>query len=126
MTQLLQAFVPPRAFDASRDGSRLAVVQGNALVVCELPACTGPRELQMADGRGLGRIRWTADERSVALLDGASMNLIAHPLDGRRAYPLTQFTSGTITDFAWSPDGTRLAIARAQTTNDIVMFKGVR
>lgn len=89
-------------------------------------ACTSQRELPLPEGRGLGRIRWTADGRSVALLDGASMNLIAQPLDGRPAFALTQFTSGTITDFAWSPDGTRLAIARSMTTNDIVMFKGIR
>ena len=65
-------------------------------------------------------------EAWVDWLDGASMNLIAQPLDGRPAYPLTQFTSGTITDFAWAPDGTRLAIARSMTTNDIVMFKSFR
>ena len=29
-------------------------------------------------------------------------------------------------DFAWSRDGKRLAIARSVTTNDIVLFKGLR
>ena len=33
---------------------------------------------------------------------------------------------GTITDFAWSRDGKRLAISRSVTTNDIVLFKGLR
>ena len=31
-----------------------------------------------------------------------------------------------VADFAWSRDGTRLAIARATVTNDIVLFKGLR
>lgn len=48
------------------------------------------------------------------------------PLDGGSPRALTQFKDGIIEDFAWSPDGTRLAIARAMTTRDIVMFKGIR
>jgi hypothetical protein len=31
-----------------------------------------------------------------------------------------------IDDFAWSRDSTRLAIARSTTTNDIVLFKGLK
>jgi len=30
------------------------------------------------------------------------------------------------TGFAWSRDGKRLAISRATTTNDIVLFKGLK
>ena len=50
------------------------------------------------------------------------------PADRWKApYQLTHFTDGrTITDFAWSHDGKRLAIARSVTTNDIVLFKGLR
>jgi hypothetical protein len=54
-------------------------------------------------------------------------NLWGLPIDGRAPYPLTQFADGrTITDFAWSHDGKRLAIARSLTTNDIVLFEGLR
>jgi hypothetical protein len=39
----------------------------------------------------------------------------------------THFADNRImNDFAWSRDGTRLAIARATVTNDIVLFKGLR
>jgi hypothetical protein len=39
---------------------------------------------------------------------------------------LTDFTDRTIVDFVWSRDGKQLAIARASTTNDIVLFKGLK
>jgi hypothetical protein len=48
------------------------------------------------------------------------------PLDGGAPRQLTHFADRTIADFAWSRDGTRLAVARATVTNDIVLFKGLR
>jgi hypothetical protein len=48
------------------------------------------------------------------------------PLDGSPPYQLTHFTGRSIVDFAWSRDGKQLAVARASTTNDIVLFKGLR
>ena len=72
-------------------------------------------------------------ERDVGLLLGwelvppATTNLWIQPLDGKAPRQLTHFTDGrTIADFAWSRDGKRLAIARSTTTNDIVLFKGLR
>jgi phosphopantetheinyl transferase len=45
------------------------------------------------------------------------------PLDAGRPH----FADGrTITDFSWSHDGTRLAVARSVTTNDILLFQGLR
>jgi Tol biopolymer transport system component len=48
------------------------------------------------------------------------------PLDGGAPRQLTQFTDRRIALFAWSPDGTRLAVARAAETSDIVLLKGLR
>jgi hypothetical protein len=49
------------------------------------------------------------------------------PIDGKTPYQLTKFTDGrTITDYAWSRGGKRLAISRSVTTSDIVLFKGLR
>jgi hypothetical protein len=39
---------------------------------------------------------------------------------------LTKFTDKTIRDFAWSPDGKRLAIPRGTSLADIVLIKGIR
>ena len=55
-----------------------------------------------------------------------AMNLIVQPVDGTRPYPLTQFNDRTINDFAFSPDGKRLAISRSVAAHDIVLFKGFK
>jgi len=39
---------------------------------------------------------------------------------------LTHFSSGDVLEFAWSADGARLAIVGATTTNDNVLFRGLR
>jgi hypothetical protein len=42
-------------------------------------------------------------------------------------HQLTHFNDDRIiTDFAWSRDGKRLAVARSRVTSDIVLFKGLR
>jgi hypothetical protein len=66
------------------------------------------------------------DDRGVAYIDAALSNLWVQPFDGKAPYQLTHFTDRIIEDFAWSHDGKRLAIARTTTTNDIVLFKGLR
>jgi hypothetical protein len=52
--------------------------------------------------------------------------LLIQPLDGKPPHQLTHFTDRTGTDFVWSRDGKRLAIARSTTTNDIVLFTGLK
>jgi hypothetical protein len=60
-------------------------------------------------------------------VDGTGSNLTLEPLDGEPPRQLTHFTVGpVIFDFAWSHDGKRLAIARTTTTNDIVLFRGLK
>jgi len=78
-------------------------------------------------GQG-GRIRWTPNGRGVAYVrDRPHSNIWVQLLDGAAPRALTSFTDGReILDFAWSRDGTRLAIARATTTTDIVLFKGLQ
>lgn len=75
---------------------------------------------------GHRRMRWLPDRSGIVVKDAANMNLIVQPLDGTPAYQLTHFTDRDILDFAWSHDGKRLAITRATTTNDIVLFKGLK
>ena len=75
-----------------------------------------------------GSIRWTHDNQTVAYVNvQPKPNIWLQPLDGSAPRQLTHFTDGRqIPDFAWSQDGSRLAIVRATSTTDIVLFKGIR
>ena len=73
------------------------------------------------------RLRFTPDGRGLTYADAAETNLWVQPIDGGAPRQLTRFTDGKkIARFAWSPDGKQLALARAVTTSDIVLLKGVR
>jgi len=97
----------------------------DVVLICDLPACTNRRTVNatLADRP----LRWTPDGRGVAYIDGATQrNIWVQPLDGGAPRQLTHFTDRNVAAFAWSRDGTRLAVARATVTNDIVLFKGLR
>jgi Tol biopolymer transport system component len=95
------------------------------LVLCGLPTCTDVRTLSLPFG-GAGRIRWMAGGSAVAFLDQSGTNVWMQPLSGGEPSQVTDFDDGqTITDFAWSRAG-RLAVARASTSSDIVLFKGLK
>ena len=102
----------------SRDAQNQPVV-----LICDVPACANRRTLNVPGDH----LHWTPDGRGVAYIDDATRrNIWVQPLDGGARRQLTRFTDRTIGDFAWSRDGTRLAVARATVTNDIVLFKGLR
>ena len=99
---------------------------GPAVVVCEVAACASPRRL---DRSFFGfPARWAPDGHAIAFVQrGPGYNIWLHPLDGSPPRQLTHFTDNRdILDFAWSRDGKRLAIVRATTSTDIVLFKGLR
>jgi serine/threonine protein kinase/Tol biopolymer transport system component len=126
-----------RTHDISADGQSLAFVSVDAkghfeLVVCQLKDCTSQRRLTPAGlvvsvGQG-GRVRWTPDGKGIAYVkEQPQSNIWVQPLDGSAPRQLTTFNDGReILDFAWSRDGKRLAIARATTTTDIILFRGVK
>ena len=124
--QFVNQWVSNRGLDASRDGKLLLLRTrdgGRAyLLVCGYPACGNRRPLSSAGGIA----RFMPDGRGV-VCDCGGGNLRVLPLDGRPEYQLTHFTdTRPIVDFAWSSDGRRLAVSRATTANDIVIFKGLR
>ena len=97
------------------------------VVVCDFPACAARRSLMTPANLAAVGLKWMPDSRTVAYIDTTLSNVWGLPIDGKAPYQLTKFTDGrTITDFAWSRDGKRLAISRSVTTNDIVLFKGLR
>jgi serine/threonine protein kinase len=119
------------SFDVSPDGASLAFVSlkdgSAALIVCALPACV-PRTVPTAANFGPAPLRWMPDGRAIAYVDSKTqLNLWAQPMDGGPAHLLTHFDDGhTIANFEWSRDGRNLAISRAVTNSDIVLFKGLQ
>ena len=67
-------------------------------------------------------VRWSPDSRSLAYLDCADgvSNIWVQKLDGRPR-KLTDFRSGHITTFDWSPDGTELAWITRSQVSDVVL-----
>ena len=69
--------------------------------------------------------RWSPDSKSltVAMQDrGGVSNLWAIPMNGSTRVPLTHFGDQIITNFAWSPEGDRLACLRVSSGSDVVLF----
>jgi len=67
--------------------------------------------------------RWSPDGRALAYVDcaGGVANIWLQPLDGGPPRRLTNFTSGHIDTFDWSPDGTRLAWITTTRASDVVV-----
>jgi serine/threonine protein kinase/sugar lactone lactonase YvrE len=68
--------------------------------------------------------RWSPDGKSIVFVkdDGKKENLYQMPLGGGAAKPLTNFNDGSIANFAWSPDGTRIVLTHYLQTRDVVLL----
>jgi len=107
----------------SRDGRRLLLNSPDGAEVCDLPTCADRIPVQTA---GPTR-RLLPDGKGVAYVDNARSNIWVQPVDGGKPYQLTRFTDRRqIGDFAWSYDGSRLAITLLSTPTDVVLLKGLR
>ena len=72
-----------------------------------------------------GRLyRWSPDGKSIVFVkdEGKKENLYVLPLGGGEPKPLTNFTDGSIANFAWSPDGTRILLTHYLQTRDVVLL----
>jgi dipeptidyl aminopeptidase/acylaminoacyl peptidase len=126
--------VGQRTVDVSPDGRTLAfgVVdrqKGLDLFVCALPACTNRRRILAPTIASDSRVRWKPDGSAFAYIPSgrSAANLWIMPLDGAVPYQFTHFRDDYLaSDFAWSRDGQRLAIARGKRTSDLVLFRGLR
>jgi Tol biopolymer transport system component len=117
----------PGGLDISQDGRWIAY-QGfddrnrPATIVCDVATCMSRRILPP-----LTRPRFTTDGKAIGYLGAQGTNIWLQPVDGGPPRQLTHFAEDgrTIWDFAWSANGKRLAVGRALTTNNIVMFQGL-
>jgi len=74
-------------------------------------------------------VRWSPDGRSLNYLrdtQGGVTNLWSLPLDDKPPKQLTEFKADQIYNFAWSPDGKQLVLARGTTTSDVLLIKDFR
>ena len=69
--------------------------------------------------------RWTPDGKSVAYIvtEKGISNIWSHPIAGGEPSRLTNFTTASIYNFAYSPDGTRIYLARGQQIRDAVLIR---
>jgi Tol biopolymer transport system component len=57
--------------------------------------------------------KWSPDSKSVTYTDrNKGWNLMRQPIAGGEPAQVTRFTEGVTTNFAWSPDGARIAVVR--------------
>ncbi|HYX70582.1 MAG TPA: protein kinase, partial [Terriglobales bacterium] len=70
-------------------------------------------------------LRFAPDDSAVYFIvsPGSVSNLWLQPVAGGEARPVTHFTTDQISDFGWSPDGKRFAIARQSYSWDGVLIR---
>jgi len=108
------------AFDySSPQGNKLAVIPfsgGPPVRTFDYPGSPTP---------GYPVLHWTLDGRELTfLLDKQGVtNIWSQALDGGPPRQLTSFPSGLIYNFAWSPDGKQIAIARGSHSEDVILIR---
>ena len=76
-------------------------------------------------GHGKNVLQWTPDGKAIsyAVLRTNVSNIWRQPIDGSPAFQVTDFTEDRIFNFAYSPDGLKLALARGTFNRDAVLIK---
>lgn len=85
-----------------------------------------PVPIQYPHFFGKETIQWTPDGNAinfVAFTDGAS-NIWRQAIDASAPIRVTNFETGLIFNFAYSPDGTQLALSRGSAARDVVLIRG--
>jgi Tol biopolymer transport system component len=70
-------------------------------------------------------VRLTPDGKSVAyaVSENGVDNIWLQPLDGSTGQQITNFSSDSIREFHWSPDGKNLGILREKSESDVVLLQ---
>lgn len=67
---------------------------------------------------------WSPDGKSLTFINRNGVDNIWNlSVETKKETPLTEFTSGNITNMAWSNDGKRLFIARSIINSDLILIK---
>lgn len=72
--------------------------------------------------------RWTPDGQALTYIVTRKNvgNVWSQPITGGEPQPLTDFTSGSIYNYAFSADGSRLYVARGNQIRDAILIKNFR
>lgn len=73
-----------------------------------------------------GHIQWTPGGKSLTVSSPSITKIWMQPLDGSPAKELIDFQSDSVWRFAWSPDGSQLAVARGSTISDVALISHFR
>lgn len=106
----------------SPDGRRLAFFHYDRTARQPWQTCVMPVDADSPErcfGRSRSFPRWTADGNAFYYLAHDYRGIWKQPLEGERQLFL-EFVGERVNNFAFSPDGTRVVIARSRPTQDIV------
>ncbi|HZS99821.1 MAG TPA: hypothetical protein VFA40_23745, partial [Terriglobales bacterium] len=76
----------------------------------------------------LGMPRWAPEDEAVeyALTRNGVSNIWQQKLSGGPPKQITNFESGLISDFEWSPDGKQLTLTRGSESSDVILISNFR
>jgi Tol biopolymer transport system component/DNA-binding winged helix-turn-helix (wHTH) protein len=115
----------------SPDGSLISCIDNEKLSILIVSARDGSEierhTLPVFSAWNFG-IGWTPDGTGLIyiLTEKGTSNLWIQPRDGSKPHRLTNFSSGVIYRYAFSPDGSKLFVARGYPTQDAVLIRNFR
>jgi serine/threonine protein kinase len=118
----------------SPDGKVLAFfITGNTTgagdaKIAFVPVEAGPKpdvKMLACDVRAVSSLEFTRDGAAVVypVRDNGADNLWLQPLDGSRGAQITNFSTDSISEFQFSPDGKNLGVLRAHNEADVVLLR---
>ena len=118
-------------YDLSPDGKTVATFEAresdhtSMVVLYSLDG--GKKSAFEFDPRGLPSLAFIPSGKAIlyAVREKGVDNLWVQPLDGSARHQLTHFTSEKIGGYAYSKDGTRLAVGRGHADSDAVLLRNI-
>ncbi len=101
-----------------------AKIQRSQMTILSFPEGATLAAFDFPGASGLPDFQWAPDGGAIHFSDSKNGvdNILSYDYRKGTVTPVTNFTSGDIYNFAWSPDGKNLAVARGQSTSDIVLL----
>jgi Tol biopolymer transport system component len=98
----------------------------NGVMIFPIAGGQPTKHLNMAVNSDAFVLRWTPDGRALLNVDRPLLNVWRQPVDGGKPAQLTNFQGDQIFNFAYSPDGKWLALARGRVTDDVMLISDAK